>query len=65
MILHCFESGASDSEQTQWYISMTRRYQGKPAFVHAAPGQSFTEAALNIAAALEGERFDSLSEQVL
>jgi hypothetical protein len=40
------------------------RYQGKPAFVHAAPGQSFTDAAMGIADALDGEHFNSLADQV-
>lgn len=40
------------------------RYQGKPAFVHAAPGQSFTDAAMSIADALDGEHFNSLADQV-
>lgn len=33
--------------------------------MHAAPGQTFTQAALNIAIALTGEKLDSLFEQVI
>lgn len=39
------------------------RYQGKPAFVHAPPGSSFTQVALAVSIALYNEKFNSLFEQ--
>ena len=48
----------------QWGDGILNRYQGKPSFMHATPSQSFTQAAMAVAAALSGEKFGSLNSQV-